>query len=67
MFAKNSISRMFCGLLIVMFLLTGALRVQAKPLASPLFASGDFLWAKSIGATIDDQGNRIAVDSSGNV
>jgi len=67
---RKSISRMFSVYLIVMFLLTGVLRVQrvqAEPLASPLYASGDFVWAKRMGATSYDRGFAIAVDSSGNV
>jgi hypothetical protein len=67
MFSKKSISRMVTVLLIIMFLLSGVLPVQAEPLASPLYASGDFLWAKSMGGTGSDQGNGIAVDSSSNV
>ena len=67
MFTKKSISRMFTVLLIVIFMLTGVLPVQAESLASPRYASGDFLWAKGIGGTGLDAGYRIAVDSNGNV
>jgi hypothetical protein len=34
---------------------------------SKLDASGDFVWAKSIGGSTSDQGNMIRVDASGNV
>ena len=40
---------------------------QAEPLARPLYASGDFAWAKSMGGTSSDTGLGITVDSSGNV
>ena len=67
MFTNKSISRMFSVLLIVMFLLTGILPMQAESLASPLYTSGDLLWAKSMGGTRDDFSDSIAVDSSGNI
>ena len=67
MFSRISISKMFSVLLVVMFLLTEVHPAQAELLASPLYASGTFLWAKSMGGTSSDFANGIAVDSSGNV
>ena len=34
---------------------------------SKLDASGSFVWARSLGGTVDDYGNSVAVDGSGNV
>src|SRR3990172_7675518 len=67
MVTNQSISRMFSVLLIAMVLLTGIMPIQAGSLASPLYANGDFAWAKSIGGTSTDLGLSIAVDSSGNI
>jgi len=67
MFTIKSVSRMFSVLLVVMFLLTGFLPAQAESLASPVYASGDFVWAKSMGGASYDYSNSIAVDSSSNV
>jgi len=47
--------------------MTGLIPVQAETLASPLLASSNNFWAKSMGGMYWDQGNSIAVDSSGNV
>lgn len=41
--------------------------VYADSLASPLFASGDFVWAKNMGGTGGDFGSLVTVDSSGNI
>ena len=41
--------------------------VQAEAPARPLFASGDFAWAKGMGGTGDDAGYSIIVDSNNNV
>jgi len=65
MFHKKSYR--FISLISVMILLTNVLPVQAKTLASPLAASGDFLWAKSMGSTDYDDGFHITTDASGNV
>ncbi|MBK8618544.1 MAG: SBBP repeat-containing protein [Anaerolineales bacterium] len=67
MFAKKSVSCSVSVLLIAILMLTGVVPVQAESLASPFYASGDFLWAKGIGGTGVDVGYRIAVDLSGNV
>jgi hypothetical protein len=67
MVTKKSVSQMFSVLLILMLLLTGVLPVQAESLASSLNASGDFIWAKSMGGMGGEKGYSIAVDSSGNV
>jgi hypothetical protein len=73
MITNRSISRVFAVYIIVMFLLTGALRVQraqAESLASPLYASGDFVWAKSMGGPSGASGDRsfgVAVDANSNV
>ena len=67
MVTRKSISQMFSVLLVVIVLLTGTLPVQAESLPSPLYASGDFLWAKGMGGTSEDSGNSIALNSSGNI
>ncbi|PWB76534.1 MAG: hypothetical protein C3F07_03580, partial [Anaerolineales bacterium] len=41
--------------------------VQAESPASPLFANGDFVFAKRIGGVGYDQANNITVDSGGNL
>ena len=40
---------------------------QAETLSLPLSISGDYIWAKGIGGTSDDQGYGIVTDSSGNI
>jgi CSLREA domain-containing protein len=67
MFAKKSISRILFGFLTFVFLLIGVPPVQAEAPVNPLYATGDFLWGKSMGGTGMDSGYRIPVDSSGNV
>ncbi|MBI5964894.1 MAG: SBBP repeat-containing protein [Chloroflexi bacterium] len=63
MVTRKSISRIFSILLIALFLQIGAQPVQADP----LYAEGDFLWAKSMGGADWDQASDLAVDSNGNV
>jgi hypothetical protein len=67
MVTRKSISKMFSVLLVVIFMLTGVLPVQAASPASSLYAGGSFLWAKGMGGTSGDSGNSIALDSSSNV
>ena len=67
MFTRKLIFQTFSVFLIIISLLTGVLPMQGESLASSLYASGDFLWAKSMGGTNYDSGNAIAIDSSGNV
>jgi uncharacterized delta-60 repeat protein len=67
MFGKKLSSRIFSGLLIFVFLVTGIPPVQAESLASPLYASGDFLWAKRIGGESNDYGYIITTDTNDNI
>ena len=67
MFTRKLVFQMFSSFLVIISLITGVLPIQGKSLASPLYASGDFLLAKSMGGTNYDRGNAIAIDSSGNV
>ena len=67
MFTKYLASPAISVLLIVIFLLIGVLPVQAESPVSLLSASGDFLWAKSMGGMGYDFGEDIAIDTEGNV
>jgi len=64
-FFSKSIFNIF-SLLTLLAMFIGLL--PASPVkASPLFISGDFLWAKSMGASTAEEAYEITVDSSGNV
>ena len=68
MFAEKSISKIFSCLLVFIFLFVGVLPVQAETPSSPMYASGDFLWAKKVdGANYNGLAYKIVVDSSGNI
>jgi len=65
---RRSISRrVFPVLILLMYVLTGALPVRAEVFIRPLLASGDYLWARSIGGPSEDAGSDIEVDLAGNV
>lgn len=67
MITKKPIFQSFSVLLIFIFMLTGVISVQASSSTSPLYISGDFLLAKGMGGTGDDNGKSIVIDSSDNV
>jgi predicted outer membrane repeat protein len=53
--------------LLFMLVLISLLFTTVGVSARPLYASGDFVWAKRMGGTLEEQGNSIAVDSNGNI
>jgi hypothetical protein len=67
MSVKKSTSRIVTCLLIFVFLSISTLPAQAESFASPLYASGNFLWAKSMSGANSEIGMAVVVDSSGNV
>src|SRR5215213_2885140 len=67
MTTSNSNSRVVSIMLAVIFVSMATLPVRAEASAGPLYAGGDFAWAKSLGGINDESGPYIAADSNGNV
>src|SRR5215510_10181602 len=66
---SKSVQKLFSIIAIFSVTILGysTLPVQAASPASPLYASGDFLWAKSMGGLFSDIATNIATDSNGNI
>src|SRR5215210_6266560 len=67
MTTSNSNSRVVSIMLVAIFVLMSARPLKAQARAGPLYASGDFAWARSLGGINDESGPEIAVDFNGNV